>query len=74
MDGEKTTFIKIDKFDTVMSALSAIKKKIAEAKTTLEKINSLKHEEDAVVQKWEADLNAVQAKMDNIETELNTEG
>jgi len=70
MNGEKSTFIKIDKFETVTSALSVIKKKLMEAQVTLEKIDSLKKEEDAAVAKWSADLNAVQSKILNIESEL----
>lgn len=70
---EKSTFIKMDKFDTVVAALSVIKKKLAEAQMTLERINSLKVEEDAAIQKWTSDLNSVQAKVDGIETEIMNE-
>ena len=70
MDGEKPTFIKVDKFETVMNALSIIKKRLTEAQTTLDKINTLKQEEDLTVQKWAADLNSVQSKVENIESEL----
>jgi hypothetical protein len=70
MDGEKSTFIKVDKFEAVVSALSVIKKRLAEAQTTLDKINMLKQEEDTTVQKWTADLNSVQTKVEGIESEL----
>lgn len=70
---EKLTFIKIDKFETAMSALSAIRKKLAEAQATLDKINNLKLEEDAAMQKWSADLQALQAKTESIESELMSE-
>ena len=70
---EKSTFIKIDRFETAMSALSAIKRKLMEAQVTLEKINEIKQEEDAAVQKWSADLVAVQSKLENVESELMKE-
>jgi chromosome segregation ATPase len=69
----KSTFIKVDKYDDVMSALTVIKKKLSEAKQTLEKINSLKSEEEAAVQKWSSDLDNVHAKIETIESELREE-
>lgn len=73
MDGEKSTFIKIEKFETAMSAINAIKRKLAEAQNTLDKINSIKQEEDAAALKWASDLAAVQSKIGNIESELLNE-
>lgn len=73
MDSEKATFVKIDKFESVVSALNVIKKRITEAQMTLDKINTLKQEEDSVVQKWTTDLNSVQAKVENLEVELRNE-
>lgn len=70
MEKEKPTFIKVDKFDSALSTLSLIKRKLAEAKTTLSKINELKQEEDVAVQKWASDLDAVQVKVETIESEL----
>ncbi len=73
MDGEKSTFIKVDKFDTIMSTLAIIRKKLKEAQANLENINILKQEEDITIQKWASDLNSVQAKLDNIESDLMNE-
>ncbi len=70
---EKSTFIKIDRFETAMAALSTAKKKLIEAQVTLDKINELKQEEDAAVQKWSSDLAALQSKLENIESELMKE-
>ncbi len=70
---EKSTFIKVDKFDNVVSAMNVIKRKINDAKTTIERINSLKTEEDAAVQKWSSDLEAIEAKIANIESHLTQE-
>ncbi|HIH39267.1 TPA: hypothetical protein HA219_00885 [Candidatus Woesearchaeota archaeon] len=70
---EKSTFIKIDRFETAMSALSAIKKKLMEAQATLNKINEVKQEEDAAVQKWTSDLASVQSKIESVEAELMKE-
>ena len=68
---EKPTFIKIDKYEAVTATLAVIKKKLNEARTTLDKINGIKQEEDAAVQKWASELDAVQTKIEGIETELN---
>lgn len=73
MNNEKQTFIKVDKFETVMDALNVVRRKLEEAKTTLDKINNLKQEEDATIVKWTADLASVQTKIDNIEKELTNE-
>ena len=70
---EKSTFIKVDKFDTVVTAMSVIRKKLNEAKMTLDKINNLKAEEESAVQKWSADIDAVEAKLTAVETQLTQE-
>ncbi|MEK6886986.1 MAG: hypothetical protein AABW88_04080 [Nanoarchaeota archaeon] len=70
---EKSTFIKIDRFETAMSALSAVKRKLMEAQVTLDKINAVKQEEDVAVQKWASDIAAVQSKLEGVESELMKE-
>ena len=74
MEGEKAKFIKVDKFDSVISAITVIKKKLSEAKVNLVKINQLKDAEDLAVQKWGAELDNVENKIENIELELMGEG
>ncbi len=73
MDMEKSTFIKIDKFESAMGAISVIKKKLAEAQATLGKIQTLKQEEDAAVEKWQAELQSVEEKVHAVESELMNE-
>jgi hypothetical protein len=70
---EKSTFIKVDKFDTVIAAMAVIKRKLGDARNTLDKINGLKQDEDAAVQKWANDLSAVEEKLSNIEMQLTRE-
>ena len=70
---EKATFIKVDKFDSVLGAVSIIKRKLNDAKSTLDKINALKQEEDITVQKWASDLESVQKKIDNLEMDLTSD-
>ena len=70
---DKSTFIKVDKFDTVISAIAVVKKKLLEAKNTLDRINSLKEEEDMTVQKWSADLDSIGEKIIAMESELTKE-
>ena len=70
---EKATFIKVDKFDSVLGAVSIIKRKLNDAKGTLDRINALKQEEDVTVQKWAADLESVQKKIDNLEMDLTSD-
>ena len=60
----------MDKFDSIINAITIIKKKLLDAKTNLAKINELKQEEDLAVQKWGAELDGVQSKVENIELEL----
>jgi len=70
---EKATFIKVDKFDSVLGAVSIIKRKLNDAKGTLDRINALKQEEDLTVQKWASDLESVQKKIDNLEMDLTSD-
>jgi hypothetical protein len=70
---EKSTFIKIDKFDEVTAALSVIKKKLMDSKNTLQKIVDLKQEEDAAVEKWTNDLVTVHQKVEEIESQITNE-
>ena len=70
---DKSTFIKVDRFEAAIAALNAIKRKLTEAQMTLDKINNLKQEEDFAVQKWSSDLSALQTKLENIESELLSE-
>jgi hypothetical protein len=69
-DNEKSTFIKIDKFDAAVAALALIRKKLMDANNTLDKINTLKQEEDITIQKWASDMQTIQSRIDAIETEL----
>lgn len=68
---DRPVFIKIDKYENVVSAVEVIRKKINEAKNTLTKIDSLKTHEDAELDKWGSELGNVEEKINAIETMLS---
>ncbi len=68
---DRAIFVKVDKYDEVVSAVEVIRKKLNEAKTTLDKINELKSREDAELDRWSSELSNVESKIDAIENMLS---
>ena len=46
-------FIKVDDYDSVLSLVKTIRRKLDEAKETILKINDLKNEEDHQLETWQ---------------------
>ncbi|MBD3310472.1 hypothetical protein GF351_04590 [Candidatus Woesearchaeota archaeon] len=63
-------FIKIEEYKDVLDVIALIKSKLAEARNSLEKIESLKAEEDSAIDSWKAQLDGVQDKIDFIDNSL----
>lgn len=64
-------FVKIDEYDEVVSLMETIKNKIDAAKTTLDKINQLKQEEDSQLQSWQSALLEIESRLKSIDQSLN---
>ena len=64
-------FVKVDEYNSVLSLVKVIRKKLDEAKETLMKINDLKNEEDHQIELWQNTLVEVEKKIDFIDHSLN---
>ena len=64
-------FIKVDDYESVLSLVKTISKKLDEAKETILKINDLKNEEDHQLEAWQNTLAEVEKKVDFIDHSLS---
>lgn len=67
---EKPIFVKIDAYEDIRDILNLIKKKIAEARATLDKIQQLRHEEEAELELWLNEVEDVEKKVSFIDNSL----
>ena len=63
-------FVKIDEYKDIIDILALMRKKIKEAKGTIERINVLKNEEDSELEAWHQNLDEVERKVDFIDKTL----
>lgn len=63
-------FIKIDDYKDVIDVIALIKTKINDAKKTLDRIESLKAEEDSAIDSWKAGIDDVEKKVEYIDSSL----
>lgn len=59
-------YVKVDKYKELMRILQTIEKKLENADKMIEKINSLKAEEDAQIQQWNENLEDVRDRLTRI--------
>ena len=64
-------FVKIEEYNNVLGLITAIRKKLDEAKDTIMKINDLKNEEDHQLEMRQSTLNEIEKKVDFIDHSLN---
>jgi hypothetical protein len=69
-DENRPVFIKIENYKEVMSLIGTIKGKVKESKKYLDRIQSLKAEEDAKISEWEQVVKDVDDKIDFINATL----
>ena len=77
MTEEKETplFIKVENYKEVIDLMRSIKRKVGEAKSTLEKIYTIKSEEDVKIEEWDDLLRDLEKKTSFIdETLLESKG
>lgn len=67
---EKPIFVKIDAYEDIRDIINIIKKKIAEARGTLDKIQQLRHEEEAELEMWHNEVEDVEKKVAFIDESL----
>ncbi len=64
-------FVKVDDYQEVLNLIRLARKKLDEAKETLNKVNELKNEEDHQLELWHNNLNEVEKKIDFVEHSLS---
>ena len=70
MKGEKSIFIKIDKYRDALKMIDDIKAKIEDAEKTVSELESLKDTEQKNIESWKSDLNEIKSKLLNIDKNL----
>lgn len=68
--GNMPVFVRIDDYSTIIEVLDLLKMKLADAKQTLDKIAELKSKEDEELERWRAELDEVERKVDFIDRTL----
>lgn len=59
-------YVKVDKYKELTSVLKAIQAKLENADRMIEKINSLKADEDAQIQEWNENISDVKDRLQRI--------
>jgi chromosome segregation ATPase len=67
---ESPIFVRVDEYKDFLDVIELIKGKIAEAKTTLQKINELKNSEDTEIEVWTNELEEINRKISLIDRTL----
>ena len=65
---KSSVFVRIDKYRELNDALGQLRAKLEDAKKLLGKIKDLKHQEDAELDGWQAELSTVEQKLTEIST------
>jgi len=63
-------FVKIDEYKDVLDVIDLIKNKLAEAKSTISKINDLKNQEDSELELWHNEIADIERKMTFVDETL----
>ncbi len=63
----KPVYVKIEQYKDVIDVVNLLKKKINEAKRTLDEINELKNKEDHELSTWHAELDDIEKRIELID-------
>ncbi len=66
----RAVFVKLNEYKDIIELIDALKQKLVQAKSTLEKIRSLKTEEETEIELWESSLGEIDKKIANIDRAL----
>ena len=70
MEKDMPIYVRIEEYRDVLDVVNMIKHKLADIRGTVEKIQELKNEEDAELDRWETALEGVERKVDFIDKSL----
>jgi hypothetical protein len=62
----KAIFVKLNEYKDILDLLDALKDKLDQSKATLDKIKSLKTEEETELELWENSINEIDTKLIHI--------
>lgn len=60
---EKPIFVKIDAYEDIRDIINIVKHKIADARGLLDKIQQLRHEEEAELEMWQNEVEDIEKKV-----------
>jgi len=63
MEEKSPVFIKIDEYRTVLDTVDNLKKQVVEVKKTIEKINSLRLDEEQELNSWSEKITDIEKKL-----------
>lgn len=66
VDSKAPMFIRIDDYKNVLNVLNAAKEKLNQAKEVLARISSIKNEEDAMLSEWNANLEEIEHRVEQM--------
>ena len=69
-ENETPLFIKVENYKEVIELMRSIKRKVEEAKATLERIYTIKSEEDVKIEEWDDLLRDLEKKTSFIDETL----
>jgi len=67
---ENKVFVKIEEYKDVTEIIDLLRNKIAEAKHTIEQIESLKSQEEETLREWKGDIKVVEEKVTYLDNQL----
>ncbi|PIN86332.1 hypothetical protein COV19_06015 [Candidatus Woesearchaeota archaeon CG10_big_fil_rev_8_21_14_0_10_44_13] len=67
---EKPIFVKIDAYEDIRDIINIVKKKISEARGTLDRIHQLCHEEESELEAWQNEVEDVEKRVSTIDKSL----
>jgi|SRR3989344_2862611 len=67
---DKPLFIRLERYEKVISSVNSIKEKVNEARQVINDIRSIKDEEDTKLQAWHDDLEQIKENLLNVENML----
>ena len=70
MADQTHVFVKIEEYKEVLAVMDLIKSKLEQAKTTLNKINEVKLQEDIALEHWKQGLEEVEKKVAFVDQKL----
>ena len=70
MDNEGTVFIKLDDYKDVVEIVGLAREQLAKAKAVLEKLESLKQQENTQLESWQSSLAEIEKRMEEIDRKL----